>query len=352
MKLCILIFTLALTVSVNAQTDLTDIGKIGIQNSNPVAIIDVDGLSGTNGAVRVLRLRAADPAYGEYGFSYFASPGTNGATRPDRQMCLGFNIGGPGYISTDSTFNQCWEDYYATSQGITQSEFYFTAGAPNAPTSRPFAIDLYHNTGTTQVSINSPSFIVSNPTQSNIWLRFLSTDTTGDMVFLNNSGIQFQGNREWAIKTNGAGVLGGGGANWNLFSGGITGETLNLFKNSSTGNGTAPLTIKLGSPVAGGGSLRIGGSSTSPLRWQISGNYSGFSDIQTAFDVDLASTANKIVKRGSAGEINVSSVYVGSVKVIGASCTAIPDSTGTEADNQRAINAMLSCLRTHGALLQ
>src|SRR6185503_11009511 len=59
-------------------------------------------------------------------------------------------------------------------------------------------------------------------------------------------------------------------------------------------------------------------------------------------EVDANATANKIVKRGASGEINTNSVKVGGVKVLGAQCTAIPNSNGSLADNRRAINGLLT----------
>jgi len=44
------------------------------------------------------------------------------------------------------------------------------------------------------------------------------------------------------------------------------------------------------------------------------------------------------------------SYKVGGVKVVGNQCGAIPNSNGTSADNARAINALLACMRTHGMI--
>lgn len=45
---------------------------------------------------------------------------------------------------------------------------------------------------------------------------------------------------------------------------------------------------------------------------------------------------------------NGGSYKVNGTKVVGAQCAAIPNSNGTQADSTRAINAILSCMRSHG----
>jgi hypothetical protein len=42
------------------------------------------------------------------------------------------------------------------------------------------------------------------------------------------------------------------------------------------------------------------------------------------------------------------SYKVAGTKVVGNRCAAIPNSNGTQADDTRAINAILSCMRAHG----
>jgi len=335
-----ILLILVLSVTASAQSDLTDIGKIGIATPSPVAIVDVDGLPAP-GAAQVFRLRTNEMGSGDYGISYFSYPGNNGETRRNNQMCLGYNIGGPGFVSGETEWHQCFESRYKTSEGRLQSEYYITAGLGSV-SSRPFSIDFYHDNASTQVGINTASFIVANPSQSNVWLRFTSSDTNGELNLFNNSGLNYWGNREWFVKAIGQGVIGRSGTTWKLFGGGITGETLSIFGNSSTGGGK-PLTISVGSNGAG---FRIGGNGN---RWQATGNYSGYSDIQTAFDVSTTNIANKIVKRGASGEIDIGSVKVNGAKVVGTQCPAIPNSTG-RADNTRAINALLACLRQHGLI--
>jgi hypothetical protein len=50
------------------------------------------------------------------------------------------------------------------------------------------------------------------------------------------------------------------------------------------------------------------------------------------------------------GTIEAPSVKVGGAQVLGNQCPPIPDTNGSLADNQRAINSLLQCLRAHGAL--
>lgn len=374
LKLKILILILIFGVSITAQTVTSDndsitlkadadadgTGKVDLQTRNiPRVTVENDGrvkidvgLEFTdnvfNQAKPPLRFLGNDPATaGDYTFSRVNAPNQFAPSWDQRMlkdMVWGYNVSSP--VPTESYMQIAMEKHYWTSQGVLQDEFWVGMGTPGFPGTRPFAIDHYLSNGTTQVSINTPSFIVSNPSQSNIWAQFVSRDTMGDLYLWNNSGINYGGTREFWISRAGIGIIGNTSkTQWNLFSGGMTNETANIFRYSSIANGAAPLTIKLGQD---GGSLRIGSSSTSPLRWQVTGNYSGFSDIQTAYDVDVSATANKIIKRGPAGEVNVDSVQVGGVKVIGSRCTAIVNSDGTLADTVRAVNATLSCLRSHG----
>lgn len=346
MKPLVLTLSLFFCLTVNAQIDLANINKLEINNSNQ-AKIDVDAPASS----QVLKIRSNESGSGDYSIVRTSYSGNNGETRKDHVLCFGYNCGGAGFVSTEPELHLSFENRYKTEQGRLQSEFYLTMSAMvngQRVSTRAIAGDLYHDDGSVQLTFNSPSIYISNPAQTNQWLRFVTTDTSGDLNMTGDSGINYSGSREFAISRYGVGMIGSSSpTQWSLFNGGITGETLNVFKYSSIGSGSAPLMIKLGSD---GGSLRIGGSSTSPWRWQITGNYSGYSDIQTAYDVDSASAAYKIVKRGSSAEINVSRVEVGGVKVLGARCGAIANSDGTEEDNTRAVNAMLACLRTHGMI--
>jgi hypothetical protein len=320
-----------------SQTTLTDIERIGIRTSLPNAVIDVDGLS-TQGANQILRLRSNESGSGDFGIQRFAYAGEHGETRRNHALCWGYNCAGVNFVPGDPSFGQVFESRYKTAGGRLQSEFYFATGV-GAKQTRPFSIDLYHDNGSTQVAINSPFFVISDDTHQNIWLKAVSTPTSGDLYLNGNSGLHYSGNRDYFISRGGIGVLGGSPNTWKLISGGFQGETLQIFGGSTYA--VAPLTIKVGNS----GGFRVGGNGH---RWQVSGNYTGYSDIQTAFDTATQNVPTKLVKRGPSGEIDVGSVRVNNVKVLGGRCAAIPNSAGTTADNTRAINAMLSCMRAHG----
>lgn len=272
--------------------------------------------------------------WGKYGVSYFSYD--FGVPHHDDVLCFGFNCGGPEYDPAHVQWTQAFENYYTTSEGRTQSEFYFTACLPNGGLcSRPFSLDFYHDSGATQVGISSASFFIANPSQSNMWLRAFTSDTAGDLVLYGNSGINYSGTREFMDSRYGIGLIGSTSTtNWSLFSGGINGETLNIFKYSDL---SQPLTIKIGSLGSG---FRIGSSQ----RMQVSGNGIDYADIQTV---------------GEDGAINVSAVKVNGVKVVGVPCVSIDDVIGTgiggvgesgQVDHSKTINKILQCLRDHGLL--
>lgn len=286
--------------------------------------------------------------WGKYGVSYFSYD--FGVPHHDDVLCFGWNCGGPEYDANSIQWHQAFESYYTTSEGRTQSEFYFTAGLPNGGfISRPFSIDFYHDTGQTQVGVFSQSFVIGNPSDNNPWVRFVSSPTAAYASFVRDSRIDFSGNtREYFITSAGTGLMGKTGNVFKLFTGGITGETLNIFEGSDT---TLPLTINLG---------------TSDIRanngdWEVTGSYSGFKRVQTINDVDTAATANKIAQRDANGAIDVSAVKINGVKVVGAPCDPIDDITDIgiggigengQVDHSKTINKILQCLRQHGLLAE
>lgn len=74
----------------------------------------------------------------------------------------------------------------------------------------------------------------------------------------------------------------------------------------------------------------------------------------------LVDNQNRVVVGGGQQETLVNSTKLtytstvnrGSKQILGAQCLAVPDSDGTQADDTRAINGLLGCLRTHGLLAQ
>ncbi len=324
-------------VAIHGQTTLTDIERIGIKTPLPTAVFDVAGLP-NQGGVQVLRMRSNEVASGDFGIQRTAYAGENGETRRNHVMCWGYNCSGAGFVPGEHSFGQVLESRYKTAGGRLQSEFYFATGVRGI-LRRPFSIDFYHDNGSSQVAVNSSFFVISDDLHQNIWLRAVSTLTSGDLYLQGNSGLHYSGSREYFISHGGLGAFGKTGKVWKLAAGGIQGETLQIFGGSTYA--VAPLTIKVGNS----GGFRIGGNGH---RWQVTGDYTGYSDIQTAFDSDTRNIPLKLVKRGPSGEVDVGHVKVNNVKVVGSRCASIPNSTGTVADNQRAMNAILACMRTHG----
>lgn len=318
--------------------DLTDIGKIGIQTSTPAQILDINGLP-SPGAAKAVVFRNSESGAGEYGITHFAYDGNNGETRKDFVLTTGYNAGGPEFVSGEPELTQSFESRFKTNSGTTQSEYYITAAA-NGHSSRPIAIDLYHATGDTQVTLNTPSLFISNPAQTNLWFRAQTSDTEGDLILQGSSGINYSGTREWIISRYGLGILGStSNTAWELCRGGLNGETLTIFKQSDM---SQPLTLKLGSSGSG---FRIDSSH----RMQVSGDGVNYSNITTDAEVSVGQDPDTIVRRGASGEVTVGSIWVRGKRVVGTQQNSIDDAiVGDETDNSRAINQLLGALRAHG----
>lgn len=289
-----LLLVLVLCVSISAQNLTAD-------------RVDFPNLPAT-GAQKIVKA-------GGYGVTYFSYD--FGIPQHDDVLCVGYNCGGPEHDSSKVQWHQAFENYYTTSQGITQSEFYITACQPDGGIcSRPFAIDFYHDTGGTMVGAWTQTFAIGSPVDNNPWIRFQSTPTTGIVSLVRNSKIDFSGNtREWFIVRANAGILGQSGTTGKLFTGGLGGETLNIFEGGFV-NAQFPMTINVGN--SSGGSFRIGSDGK---RWQATGNHAGFSSILT--EADKPAPCSPIADASAKGGI----------------------------DTVRAINELLQCLRQQGLLL-
>lgn len=240
-----LFFLLALCVSISAQTTLTDINKVELNQSADVKI----EVAHTATPTHVMKIRTGETGSADYDLMRFSYNGNNGETREDHVLCLGY---GCNALTTDHQWSMSFESFYKTNLGRKQSEWYITAAPPNANgvTYRPLSIDFYHDDYSTQVAATTQSFTVGAPNGSP-WLHFQSTSTAGIMRLVADSKIDFSGNtREYFIVSAGTGLMGKVGNVFKLFVGGIQGETVNIFEGSSSIN--SPLTLNVGE-----GSLKL-----------------------------------------------------------------------------------------------
>jgi hypothetical protein len=79
-----------------------------------------------------------------------------------------------------------------------------------------------------------------------------------------------------------------------------------------------------------------------------------FFNVDNTYDLGKVSGSNFRPRDGYFGrDLDVGGVYkVDGVKVLANQCASIPNSNGSQADDTRAINAILDCLRSHGIVAQ
>lgn len=380
MKLVKLILAiLVLAVSISAQTVITDndsvtvktdadantVGKFEVQTSNvPRVTILPSGEVGIGapptagkglfqfppavigGALNVMRFPVPDPAGSDFQIRMtsvpFAGQLYNGVPRETQDLIFGYNCHGQSQNMADSSLCLSWEMFYLGYGEGDVDEFHLIYSRPGGPPVRVGSGLFNRDNDKIRLNIKTDSFTFSDPTGANEnWLSVISGPAASYMNLAGDSRIDFAGNtREYFLTVAGTGLMGKTGNNFDLFSGGITGETVRFFKGSDL---SAPLTIKIGSLGSG---FRIGSSQ----RMQVSGNGINYFDILTTNDVDAASTANKIVQRDSNGAINTTAVKIGDVQVLAAPCAAISDPPIESRFNNLTTQAILNCLRQHGLL--
>jgi hypothetical protein len=185
----------------SALTSMSLLEKfLGFGTTSPTAYIDVNPPA--TGAHQIMRLRTNEAGDGDFGMMYYTTPNDfediydvieGPPRRKLKDMVIGYNIGSsPDYVSGESSFVLAWEMNYVTIEGRPQNEFWMGSGAPGHPFTRPFAIDTFLDTGTTQVSINTPTFYLSDPSTGIPWITFVTTPTTGRVTLIGDSKIDFQ----------------------------------------------------------------------------------------------------------------------------------------------------------------
>lgn len=330
----IALFLIFVCISVSAQTDLTNVNKVELNGTTQTAKITVDGPN----PVQVLRIRTNEAGAGDFGIVSFwqenefedLSGMIEGPPRRRLQdMKIGYNVPGSiGHVPTESNFTLAWEMNYVTSLGRPQNEFWMGAGVPGFPDWRPIGIDTYLDDGTTQVGIFSQSFVVGDPVTGVPWARFESADPGFRALRLVGDGrLDFSGNtREYFIGSAGTGLMGKGVNQFNLFQGGIEGETINVLKGSNSNN--APLTLKVGE-----GSLKLDSG-----KWKAN-NFI----ILTSADADSAATPAKLALRDTAGMLDVTGVKIGGVEALTGRCENVTEPVD-KSDVGRAVKEVIRCL--------
>jgi hypothetical protein len=323
---------------------------IGVGSRDIKAFLDFAG-SNELGFSEIMRVRTNEAGTADFGWTLAKYPGSNGEMRQDNAFCWGYNMGAGGnkIVASEHLYGHCIENRYKTGGGATQLEEYnifipgddcvgarcvpqrtasITPDLRNGVVINRFeGLDIMRN-NENQIALDS-NLNFFNPAGT---INFYGTRTSNDLILAGGSNIL-------SFKFNGANKL-------DIFSTGVGDAEICFFCGDGPSNNTLTFGGNMGAlnPNAPGFRKNVAGK----MQFSHGGNL--WQDFTGSADITVNGTANKIVQRGASGEINISSVKVGGVKVIGAQCPAIPNSNGSLADNRRAINNLLTCLRTHGAV--
>jgi len=321
---------------------------IGVGAGDIKAFADFGGTDEL-GFTEIMRVRTNEAGTADFGWTLAKYAGSNGETRQDNQFCWGYNVGPGGnkIVASEHLYGHCIENRYKTADGATQLEEYniFIPGddcvGAGCVAQRTISITPDLKSGVVINRFEGLEVTRNNETKIGLdsslnffdpagAVKFHGARTSNDLIFAGGSTIL-------SFKFNGANKL-------EIFNTGIGDAEICLFCADGPSNNTLTFGGNMGvlNPNAPGFRKNVAG------KMQFSNGSGVWQDFTGLADVAVDGIANTIVKRGPGGEVNTNSVKVGGVKVIGAQCQAIPNSTGSLADNRRATNSMLACLRTHG----
>jgi hypothetical protein len=105
-------FTLTILLLVSTSFGQTvAFDKVGIGVVDPVALLDIQGSTATNGAVG--RIRSTQPEFGDWNFNYFPFD-INGELRQDHVVNFGWNVaaGGGPLVPGQGAFYEQFESHY------------------------------------------------------------------------------------------------------------------------------------------------------------------------------------------------------------------------------------------------
>lgn len=286
----------------------------------------------------------------------------------DTTNSVGWGFFPAGDVQGPPGFAFLMEDSFGTPPE-SQFELHLQVAATEAPVYRPWTWAIHRRTGAAEVVQTARSHFYSGATQLHITNAELlgvgPTRLQGNSFIFEtaaNAGAPAKQIRIIPHPTDAA-------TSWLVF--GDTSSGVSLGKSGSGfafyRDGTSLRAAELRSyryyaygPTYGGTPLtmmgdRIGLAAGRSVSFSSSTNPEGGADVTlTRTGVGLLQVENPTTGLGAevrARSYNTNSggsYKVSGVKVVGAQCSAIPNSNGTLADNTRAINALLTCMRAHG----
>lgn len=264
----------ATTITIGADTDANGSGTIDFQTRGVTRLqitntgtLDITVPSPT-GSIQAIRLKTNEAGSGDFALSYFATAGNAGETRRDNQIVLGYNPGGPGWVSGEHSFVESIESRYKTAEGTLQLEHYFQydSGSESGVSLsgvRPFSITIGLVTGNiaTDNMADVVRFWDKNFTGDGAGTPYFKMDmstTAAEFTLSGDSGLSYNGTRTaWVTDVLGNVLynmedLGSGNRGLKFFdgSGGASGsDYLNIFVATSTAD-TVNLDLMFGTEAA------------------------------------------------------------------------------------------------------
>ena len=286
----------------------------------------------------------------------------------DTMNSVGLGFAPAGDVQGPGSFGFLMEDSFGTPPNA-QFELHLQVAPYEALPSRPWTWTVHRRTGAAEVVQTARSHFYSGGNQFHVTndelLGVGPTRLVGNsFVFQTtaNGGAAAKQIRIIPHPTDAA-------MSWLIFGDNSGGVSLGKFGQgfAFNRNGTSMTAAELHSyryyaygPTFGGTPLTMIGDRIG-LAAGRSVSFSATSNPEGAADVTLARTGVGLLQvenpnTGLGGEIraksyntnNGGSYRVNNTKVVGAQCAPIPNSNGTQADNARAINALLACMRSHG----
>jgi hypothetical protein len=296
---------------------ISNLRGIGIGTSQIKALLHFGGTD-VLGFSEIMRVETNEEGTAPFGWTLAKYAGNAGETKQDNQFCWGYNVGPGGnkIVPSEHSYGHCIENRYRTNNGVAQLEEYnfFIPGnecvGTGCVTQRTMSVSPELASGLVINRFEGLHVMKAGATQQML---------DKDLSFYNGTGaINYHGNR-----TSNALMLAGG--------------TPILSFKFNTGN-------KVELFNTGVGNAEVGLFATSASTSVLSLTFAGQRDV-------LNPNAAGFRKNGTQGmEVNHGS---GWAKILSTEspCETISASVGG-ADDMRAINAILACLRSKGLVAQ
>lgn len=302
------------SITIGADTDANGSGTIDFQTRGVTRLQigntgTLDVTVPTSGALQAVRLKTNEAGSGDFSLSYFATAGNSGETRRDNQIVMGYNPGGPGFVSGEHSFVESIESRYNTDADILQLEHYFqynsgTESAISLPGIRPFSITIGLVSGevATDNMADTVRFWDKNFTGDGAGSPYFKMDmstTAGEFTLKGNSSISYDGTAAVILNNNGQNILyavedlGGGDKRLKFWDGtGGSHSYLNIFAADSVEAGGKNLTLEFGTVSSDARGIRWNGTT---FRWQFQlADESWWSIPETILDTVSAITINAV----------------------------------------------------------